>query len=403
MRESAGVRAVRDLLAARPRLVDALVVSVLTALLFGPRLSEPLPGEPGRAAILVAALLAQTVSFLWHRSSPWLVLGVVSAGYLAAEVVEIEPDLANIVPIAIATYIVARRVPTPRSAVAIAAPPAVFLVTGYRDPAGGLDWSVALTVVAVSAGVWLIGVHQRRILADADRLLDLADRLRAEQERSARRAVAVERARIAHDLHDLVAHRISAIAMQARVSAEVVTEDPARAGAGLAGIGAAADTALTEMRRLLRLLADDRADDSADDRASCVADPEPSLRYLSRLTDGLVAAGFRISMTIARAARNAPAAAQTAAYWVVREALTNVLRHAGPTDIVIDVGLDDGRLTVTVDNGPPAADHLPTAGSGLGLVGMRERVRLYRGILEAGPRPDGGWRVAADFQLAEVE
>jgi signal transduction histidine kinase len=395
MRESAGVRAVRDLLAARPRLVDALVVSVLTVLLFGLRLSEPLPGEPGRAAILMAALLAQTVSFLWHRSSPWLVLGVVSAGYLAAELAEIEPDLGNIVPIAIATYIVARRVPTPRSAVAIAAFPAVVVVTGYRDPAGGLDWFVALTVVAVSAGIWLIGVHQRRILADADRLLDLADRLRAEQERSARHAVAVERARIAHDLHDLVAHHISAIAMQARVSAEVVTEDPARAGAGLAGIGAAADTALTEMRRLLRLL--------ADDRASRVADPEPSLQYLSRLTDGLVAAGFRISMTIAPAARNAPAAAQTTAYWVVREALTNVLRHAGPTDIVIDVGLDDGRLTVTVDNGPPAADHLPTAGSGLGLVGMRERVRLYRGILEAGPRPDGGWRVAADFQLAEVE
>jgi signal transduction histidine kinase len=395
MRESAGVRAVRDLLAAHPRLVDALVVSVLTVLLFGLRLSEPLPGEPGRAAILMAALLAQTVSFLWHRSSPWLVLGVVSAGYLAAELAEIEPDLGNIVPIAIATYIVARRVPTPRSAVAIAAFPAVVVVTGYRDPAGGLDWFVALTVVAVSAGIWLIGVHQRRILADADRLLDLADRLRAEQERSARHAVAVERARIAHDLHDLVAHHISAIAMQARVSAEVVTEDPARAGAGLAGIGAAADTALTEMRRLLRLL--------ADDRASRVADPEPSLQYLSRLTDGLVAAGFRISMTIAPAARNAPAAAQTTAYWVVREALTNVLRHAGPTDIVIDVGLDDGRLTATVDNGPPAADHLPTAGSGLGLVGMRERVRLYRGTLEAGPRPDGGWRVAADFQLAEVE
>jgi signal transduction histidine kinase len=239
------------------------------------------------------------------------------------------------------------------------------VVSDTRDPTVAFDWFDLTTRIAIAVGIWLIGVYQRRIQDDAERLRDLA--------------VAVERARIAHDLHDLVAHHISAIAMHAKVT-------------GMTEISAAADTALTEMRRLLRLLADDGP---ADLR------PEPSLRYLSDLTDGLSGAGFRTRTTITPAAARAPAAAQAAVYWVVREAITNVLRHAGPTDIVITVEGDDRTLTATVDNGPPAADHTQTPGSGLGLVGMRERVRLYNGTLTAGPRENGGWRVTADFHLGE--
>jgi signal transduction histidine kinase len=116
------------------------------------------------------------------------------------------------------------------------------------------------------------------------------------------------------------------------------------------------------------------------------------------LTDGLEAAGFRVKLTVDQSTEDIPDAVQVSAYRVVQEAVTNTIRHAGPTDIAIDVARTNGTLTVVIDNGRPSPGHVRVAGSGLGLVGMRERVALFDGTLDAGPH-DGGWRVAASFRL----
>nr|BFE77777.1 hypothetical protein GCM10020093_003780 [Planobispora longispora] len=159
-----------------------------------------------------------------------------------------------------------------------------------------------------------------------------------------------ERARIARDLHDLVAHHVSAIAMQARATAEALTDDPRSAGRGVDAIGTAADTALAEMRRLLGLLTDDR--DGPDPA------PEPSLRHLDRLAAAARAAGCRVAIE-ADPVGGVPPAVQVSAYRVVQEALTNVLRHAGATAVRVVLVREEGRLAVTVENGPPAPGRTP--------------------------------------------
>ncbi|GAT70046.1 two-component system sensor histidine kinase [Planomonospora sphaerica] len=311
-----------------------------------------------------------------------------------------------------ALYAVARHARPPRSAAAIGAAVVAIALPEMvgpwlslpvpREPVlGPIE---AVLIVAMAAGTWLLGFSQRRIHADAAQLRELAGRLRAEQEVSARRAVVAERARIARDLHDLVAHHVSAIAMQARATAEVLSEDPALAGRGVAGIGEAADTALAEMRRLLGLLADDRGSGPegplVGDHAGPGLAPEPSLRHLERLAATARAAGCRVGIDVVPVA-GIPPAVQVSAYRIVQEALTNVLRHAGATGVRIGLSRGRGRLSVAVGNGPPAPAHIPLPGSGLGLVGMRERVALFGGTLRAGPDGEGGWRVEAVLHFPE--
>ncbi|WP_420829964.1 sensor histidine kinase [Planomonospora venezuelensis] len=382
----------------RPLLADALPAAVLAALALLLRHGEGTPGAGGVAA--VALLLAQAVPLAWRRSRPWPVLAVVAAAYVAYELVDPLVDFKDGVCILFAGYAVARYARPPASAAAAGVVAAAVLAPEFAGPWLSLPsprepvvapTGVAL-VVALSAGVWWLGASRRHIHADAARLRELAGRLRAEQEVSARRAVLAERARIARDLHDLVAHHVSAIAMQARVTAEVLDDNPRLADRGVAAIGRAADTALAEMRRLLGLLTDDR--DGPDPA------PEPSLRHLDRLAATARAAGCRVTAD-ADPVDGVPPAVQVSAYRVVQEALTNVLRHAGATDVRIVLRRDGGRLAVTVGNGPPAPAHTPLAGSGLGLVGMRERVALFGGVLRAGPVEGGGWRVEALFPFSD--
>jgi signal transduction histidine kinase len=401
----------------RPRVVDALLAGALAAGIvllrqsIGPPqwpTAPPLwPAEPAVAVALWALLVAQAVPMLWRRTHPWPVLAAVSVAYVAYELVDPVISFRDGVPLGFAVYAVARYAPPPASLASVAvAAVAMFGHDVVYRPIAGTPLPVALrpgiieVTIAVGAfwGLWQLGRSQRHIHADAAalreltvRLRDLTVRLRAEQRRSAERAVTAERARIARDLHDLVAHHVSAIAVQARATAEVLTEDPALAGRGVAGIGTAADTALLEMRRLLRLLSDGDAPDLA---------PEPSLAHLRQLADVAATAGCPVELDVSAGA-DVPAAVQVSAYRVVQEALTNVLKHSGPVAVRVAVHRTDRTLTVEVCNGPAAAAHRPIPGAGLGLIGMRERTALFGGTLRAGPRPDGGWQVHATFPWDE--
>ncbi|MBB5077330.1 sensor histidine kinase [Nonomuraea endophytica] len=384
----------RQLFAAHPRAADTLFACAVTLLGVLLRLSQGLPGDPATAATLLALILAQGLPLVWRRTHPWPVMVVVGLAYVVYELADPVVGYNDGVFVAFAGYAVARYARPPGSAAVIVVTAAAVLgpevlrpLLGRPAPPGlslgPLEW---VLVAGLAWGLWLLGGAQRRVQEDARRLRELTDRLRAEQELSARRAVTAERARIARDLHDLVAHHVSAIAMQARASAEALPGDP-----GVRAIGSAADTALEEMRRLLGLLADGGPGDTG---------PSASLDHLDRLAAAAESAGCRVELTFTgQDAAAVPQAAQVSAYRIVQEAFTNVLKHAGPVAVRVDVRQAPGGLSVVVANGPPAPGHSPLPGSGLGLIGMRERAALFDGDLRAGPH-DGGWRVEARLRWA---
>ncbi|MFF9809681.1 sensor histidine kinase [Streptomyces coeruleorubidus] len=403
LRASAGsVRAsaatLRRRLAGRP--ADVLVAAVLTGIAVLLRLPLPLPDGVGPTAAVMAPLVGAGLPLVWRRSRPGLVLAATAVCYLTGEL--LDPFGDNAQSVFLACYSVARHTPAPRSLLAPIALTTTLFVPESVDgrlnlissadtavPLGAADYLVA---AAMAAAVWLLGASRRRLYADAARLRDLAERLRAEQRVSARRAVAAERARIARDLHDLVAHHVSAIALQARAVTVVLPDDSRAAGEGVAAISEAADTALDEMRGLVRLLADTPPESGA------VPLPQPSLRHLERLTGESRAAGCPVTLTVTGPVAELPPAVQVSAYRVVQEALSNVRKHAGAVPVGVGLACRDGGLTVTVENAAPARDRRPMPGSGLGLIGMRERTALFGGTLRAEPVPDGGWRVVATFR-----
>ncbi|MFI0446916.1 sensor histidine kinase [Actinomadura sp. 6N118] len=401
MKESAKALAAYRFIATHPRAVDIAIAFGATVFMLLMWLGEPLPAGVGTTALVFGLVLAQSVPLVWRRSRPWTVMVAIGLAYMTCELIDPSNDALSVL---LACYAVARYSEAPKSAGAIAGMALTVLTPDAVGPwlrsqpvPEPIAIEEAVPAVVLSAATWLLGAYQRRIHADAARLRSLAGRLSAEQEVSARRAVAAERARIARDMHDLVAHHVSAIALQARATTAILPDDPGLAGAGVAGIGKAADTALVEMRGLLRLLADDQ--EASGPR------PEPSLRHLDQLVQEATAVGSRIEVTMDASIEDAvdavPRGVQVSAYRVIQEALTNIGKHTGPTQVRISLRQDAGRLTVTIENGPPAPGHTPMPGSGLGLIGMRERTALFDGELRAGPSGNGGWRVVATFQLTE--
>jgi signal transduction histidine kinase len=224
-------------------------------------------------------------------------------------------------------------------------------------------------------------------------------RHRAERERvlvdehETRTAAAItdERARIARELHDVVAHAISVIVLQARGGRRMLAEDPGETRAALDAIEHAGEQALAEMRRLLGMLRD------ADERAALA--PQPSLARLDELAAEVGAAGLPVEVRVVGDVVELPPSIDVSAYRIVQEALTNALKHAGPARAHVCVRYGPHALELeVVDDGTGNGNG---SGSGHGLVGLRERVGVYGGELEAGAQPDGGFRVRATLPLAE--
>jgi signal transduction histidine kinase len=256
----------------------------------------------------------------------------------------------------------------------------------------------APTVVSnglVIGAAWLLGhfVGVRR--AYTARLEQTAELQRARAE-LARRAVAEERLRLARELHDVVAHSISVIAVQSGVGAHIANTQPEEAAKALAAIEATSRAALTELRRLLGVLRQE-----GDPQGSLA--PVPGLADLDALLAEVAKAGLAVRLRVEGTASPLPAGVDLSAYRIVQEALTNVVKHAGPASAQVTVGYHDQDVTVEVtDDGCGVA--APTgdgqARVGHGLIGMRERVAVFGGDLEAGPRPSGGFRVAARLPFA---
>jgi signal transduction histidine kinase len=392
---TAVLRSAHTRITGRPWLADVALGGGLTTLDMA-TLSGRVP-TPSPVGVLLWGL--QTVPLFWRRRHPRAVLGAMTVAFILFEVID---PVAGKTPgpyfLIFAGYAVARYAPAtvsvPGSALSLIAAAATDLLSG-RSPAphlGSLEPITATTFVAFFFVAWLLGYGRRRIETDAGRLRDLNDRLRAEQEINARQAVLTERARIARDLHDVVAHHVSAIAVQARSTEDVLQDDPQLGLRGVTRIAETADTALIEMRRILGLLAAQREDIT----------PESSLHHVDRLIEAAEAAGCHVTTALDTPTGAVPSAIQISAYRIVQEALTNVIKHAGPTDVSIALRLGEAALTIEVENGPAVAGHRPVPGSGRGLIGIRERVMAFDGTVHTGPLPGGGWQVRATLPLREV-
>jgi signal transduction histidine kinase len=242
---------------------------------------------------------------------------------------------------------------------------------------------------ALLGGAWFLGDIVRRWQQAAAEHARRAVELEQAREELARLAVNAERVRIARELHDVVAHSMSVIAMHAGSGRLAAVRDPEAARRALEVVEESSRTALAEMRRLVTVLRD--ADQSAPELM-----PAPGLADVHRLVAEVAAAGVQVDVRAEGDLAAVPAGVSLAAYRIVQEALTNVVRHVGPTRVHLAVVVDDDRVRLEVnDNGSgrivTAAD---SAGTGHGTVGMRERALLYGGELNIGPGPDGGWRVA---------
>ena len=225
--------------------------------------------------------------------------------------------------------------------------------------------------------------ERERVLVEHATTLELEQELRAEE------AVAEERSRIARELHDVVAHAISVIVLQARGGRRMLEEHPDETRAALDAIEHAGEQALAEMRRLLGMLRE------AGEQVALV--PQPSLRRLDELAAQVSSAGLPVEVTVEGSIVELPPGVDVSAYRIVQEALTNALKHAGPARAHVFVRYLPGDLELeVVDDG---AGGVNGGGSGHGLVGIRERVGVYGGKLESGSRAEGGYALRVRLPL----
>jgi signal transduction histidine kinase len=258
----------------------------------------------------------------------------------------------------------------------------------YTDQANAFGVAVLLTVIVLLGDILSRRRQARQALAEQTELTELE---------RARRAVLEERTRIAREMHDVVAHHMSMIAVQAETAPFRMPDLSEPVRAELAGIATAARTALTDMRRLLGVL---RADDAEALRA-----PQPGLADVPELAETARRAGVEVALELPAGdpggREPVREAVGLAAYRIVQEALANAARHAPGGPVHIDGRVVGDRLELSIANGPPTAEATPRPGAGLGLVGMRERAELLSGTLTAGPDAGGGYRVVATLPLEE--
>jgi signal transduction histidine kinase len=259
----------------------------------------------------------------------------------------------------------------------------------FNDPRGSLGDFIFLGLVFVV--VWTIGFTLGRKDEAADQARERALQAESEREERARVAVAEERARIARELHDVVGHSVSVMTVQASGVRRLLRPDQQREREALLVVERTGREALAEMRRMVGVL-------RRPEEGPALA-PQPSLEHVGRLVEQAREAGLPVELRVEGEVVQLPVGVDLTAYRLVQEGLTNALKHARATRAEVVVNYSDGHVEVVVsDDGRGAGDG--DDGSGHGLVGMRERVSVYGGELDAGPRPEGGYRLRAKLPLA---
>ena len=340
---------------------------------------------------LVPVLLALVIALAFRRRYPVaaFITGIVVG--LVQILVGIRPNVID-VAIVILLYTLAayrpRRLSVPGLGVCLIG--SAVAITVWRPITTSLlDWVItgAIIFAGPSLIAWVVGDSMRYRRAYYAALEDRAARLERERDAQAQIAAAAERARIARELHDVVAHNVSVMVVQADGASYALDRSPERARQALAAISSTGRQALSEMRRMLGVL-------RSDDGETGVA-PLPGIAQLGELLDQTRATGLAVSFTVEGVPAPLPGGLALAAYRIVQESLTNTRKHGGPAasaQVLLRYCEDVLVLQITDDGFGAAAS---ADGGGHGLTGMRERVALYNGTLQAGPLPGGGYQVTA--------
>jgi signal transduction histidine kinase len=389
------IRSRRAWLGAHPLVADALTSAVLTLAFLLVAAFQDSYGLPGKQPDLFSGLLmcAVVMSLTLRRRMPVAVLAFVLAGWLTLTVFGYVPMLGPAAAYLIAIYSVASHRGLATSLPVGAFGLMLFILSMALD--GYWFWQ-AVSNSVVLIGVWWIGRSLRLRRAYLDELEARARRLERAREADSRAARAEERSRIARELHDVVAHHVSVMTVQAGAARRILHRDPEAVQDALSTIEQMGRTALGEMRRLVGVLRTEA------EPARSELSPQPGVHDVSGLVDQLRETGLQVQLWIEGESRSLSPGVDLAAFRLVQEALTNTLKHAGPQARAwVRIQYADRQLEIEVeDDGRGLVAGLGRAGSnGHGLVGMRERVALYGGDLRIGPRSGGGFEVRARFPL----
>ncbi|TQL67874.1 signal transduction histidine kinase [Nocardioides albertanoniae] len=358
------------------------------------------------AALVVLVVAAQLVPLLWRRRHPLIGFTIVSLAH-AAQVILIDNPLGSQIGFPVAVYAVARYASARWGLAALAvglfgAGLAVYdwvvtfnyspeVAASVDPPDFGAYLSMGLAVASFPVAGWALGALARTRAAYVDSLIERNEQLHREAEQRAALGATQERARIAREMHDVVAHGLSVIVVQADGARYAAVQDPSLAPAALETVAQTAREALAEMRQLLGLLRDGDA----------LTRPQPRLGDIATLVEEAQAGGAAVTATLPGLEAVVPEGVALTAFRVVQESLSNVRKHAGPgAAATVTVTADGDTLAVeVVDDGRGAAADPTEDSGGLGLVGMRERIAAHDGTLEAGPASGGGFRVYATLPL----
>jgi signal transduction histidine kinase len=360
---------------------------------------------PGSHAVTAPFLLLFTLPLAWRRRWPFAVLLTVTAAIVAESlIIGRSPEGGEILfPILIVLYSVGAYADRDRAVVGFALGVAAMTVDTIQDPNHEVASLAGVVVASGFFGVflggtaWLVGRHVRSRRIHAEQFQQRALHLERDQSELARAAAEAERVRIARELHDVVAHSVSLMGVQAGAAERVMGRDPDRARDSLRSIQAGSREAIRELRRLLSVLRTAEQPELA---------PQPGLGSLDPLVARAREGGTPVDLQIDGEPGRIPTGIELSAYRVVQESLTNVRKHAPGAATRVDVNCRPDRIELTVENDTPAAGNGSAEEGGqrrgYGLVGMRERVDLYGGDMTVGPRAGGGFAVRVTLPI-EVE
>jgi signal transduction histidine kinase len=374
-------RRLRQLDARDWRVIDAVFVGVLFVIAeLSAFLGDKVQGPRALNALLLGVV---SFSFLWRRSYPLVAVCSVLGGLTFSQLVLTPPpDLfVAVLMLAAASYGAGAHLEGRRGLLGLGlAVATVTTLAAIYDP-GDIVFPVAFFCVAP----WLVGRTLRNHTALARELAEKAERAAHARAEDERRAIAAERSRIARELHDVLAHSLSVMVVQSAAARRIVERDPQRAADAAELVRETGREALVELRHLFGPVR--RGEGEA------LSGP-PSILRVEELAGRARAAGLAVKLTIEGAPVDLPAGVDLTAYRLVQEALTNTLKHAGKARAAVTIAYGSDEIVIAVEDDGGAGGPLDES-SGYGLLGMRERVALYGGVLEAGPRDDGGFAVRA--------
>ncbi|HET7018623.1 MAG TPA: histidine kinase [Streptosporangiaceae bacterium] len=365
-----------------PLVIDAVLAAVVFALSL-----PPFTGVPGSdPAVALLLTLAMTVPLVWRRKWPFAVLLVITAPAIVQLVTNAQ--LTDFLSFVIVFYTIAAysRPALVLACVVLLELGIVFGVGQIKTPGTRVPplvhevvvWALASGLLAIAG---LLGYYVRtNRQAQATARVEQAEQAERERQQQAQLAASAERARIAREMHDIVAHNIAV--MIALADGAVYTADRDQAVELMGQVSATGRTALTEMRRLLGVL-----------RQPAEHGPQPTLADLDKMLGTFRAAGMPVELTVAGQPFPLPPSAQLAVYRMITEALTNTLKHAAGSAAAVCLEYRDGEIELEISDDGAGRPGGAGVSGGHGITGMRERAAVFDGEVSAGPRPGGGWRV----------